>query len=67
MPENIEDRIPADSTRIDINESYELQYWSKKFGCTTQELWDAVTVAGVMVKDVAEYLNKPEPVSTTAS
>lgn len=60
MSENSQDRVPEDLTRININESYELQYWSKKFGCTTDELWDVINTAGVMVKDVAEYLNKPE-------
>lgn len=66
MSENAQDRIPEDLTRINLNEAYELQYWGEEFGCTTDELWDAVTTAGAMVKDVAEYLNKPEVASKVA-
>jgi len=66
MSENSQDRIPEDRTRITLNESYEFQYWSKESGCTTDELWDAVTTAVEMVKNVAKYLNKPGLASTIA-
>jgi hypothetical protein len=29
---------PADLTKINVNETYELQYWSLQFGCTTDEV-----------------------------
>ena len=47
-----------DRDRININEDYELQYWSEKFGISRDELKAAVEAAGTQVKDVEEYLNK---------
>ena len=47
-----------DRDRININEDYELQYWSEKFGISREELKAAVEAAGTQVKDVEEYLNK---------
>jgi hypothetical protein len=47
-----------DRERINVNEVYELQYWSEKFGITRDELIAAVKAAGTSVKDVEAYLNK---------
>jgi Protein of unknown function (DUF3606) len=49
---------PADRERINIQERYELEYWSRKFGVTPDQLKEAVAKAGVMVKDVARQLGK---------
>jgi len=45
-----------DRDRINVNESYEVQYWTKKFGCTPEELRKAVTKVGPMAKDVEKEL-----------
>jgi len=50
---------PADRSRVNVNEAYEVEYWSKKFGCTSAELKAAVKAVGVMAKDVEAYLKKP--------
>lgn len=47
-----------DRERINVNEDYELQYWSKELGITRDELIAAVKAAGTSVKDVKAYLNK---------
>jgi hypothetical protein len=47
-----------DRDRINVNEDYELQYWSEKFGVSREELKKAVESAGTSVKDVQAYLNK---------
>ncbi|HEY8928175.1 MAG TPA: DUF3606 domain-containing protein [Mucilaginibacter sp.] len=47
-----------DRDRININEDYELQYWSEKFGVTREELKKAVKTAGTSVKAVRAYLDK---------
>lgn len=47
-----------DRGRINVNESYELQDWSKKFGVTPDELKKAVKAVGTSAKDVEEYLKK---------
>ncbi len=48
----------ADRNRVNVNESYEVEYWTKKFGCTPAELKAAVKKVGVMAKDVEEELKK---------
>jgi hypothetical protein len=46
----------ADDSRINVNESYELQYWSEKFGVTRDELRAAVQAVGDRADKVEEYL-----------
>jgi hypothetical protein len=47
---------PQDASRINVNEKYELDYWSRKYGVTAEELRVAVQEVGVMAKDVEEHL-----------
>ena len=47
-----------DRDRINVNEAYELQYWSEKFKVSHEELKAAVKAAGTSVKDVEQYLKK---------
>lgn len=47
-----------DRDRINVNEDYELQYWSEKFGVSRDELKKAVEAVGTTTKAVQEYLNK---------
>ncbi len=49
---------PADRIRININEDYEVRYWTEKWRISREELAAAVSEAGVMVKDVAKKLGK---------
>jgi Protein of unknown function (DUF3606) len=51
---------PQDSSRVNISEEYEVQYWTKRFGCTRTELEAAVKKAGPMVKDVEKQLKANE-------
>jgi len=51
---------PQDSSRVNISEEYEVQYWTKKFGCTHTELEAAVKKAGPMAKDVEKQLKANE-------
>lgn len=48
----------GDDSRINVHESYELQYWSEKFNVTTDQLRQAVKAAGTSVKDVETYLKQ---------
>ena len=45
-----------DRDRINVNEEYELQDWSEKFGVSHDELKEAVKAAGTNAKDVEAYL-----------
>jgi Protein of unknown function (DUF3606) len=58
MADDKTNRGPQDRARVNINEKYEVEYWSKKFGCTPAELREAVHAVGVMAADVEAYLKK---------
>ena len=49
-------RGPQDRARINVNERWELNYWSKKFGVTPARLRAVVKETGVMAKDVRRKL-----------
>ncbi|WP_205942937.1 DUF3606 domain-containing protein [Pedobacter frigidisoli] len=48
----------ADRSRININEAYELDYWSEKFGISKDKLKAAVQVVGTSAVGVEDYLKK---------
>jgi Protein of unknown function (DUF3606) len=47
-----------DSDRINVNEPYELKYWSDKFAVTPERLKAAANTSGPTVKGVAALLGK---------
>ena len=49
---------PADSSRINISEDYEIAYWTDALGVSKEKLEDAVKQVGPSVKAVKEHLNK---------
>lgn len=49
---------PGDRSRINVNEDYEVAYWTKALGCTKQELEKAVKEVGVSASAVKKYFNK---------
>ena len=51
-------RGPADASRVNVNEKYEVDYWTEKFNCTEAELRACVKEVGPMVKDVKICLEK---------
>jgi Protein of unknown function (DUF3606) len=51
-------RGEQDRIRVNVHEQYEVEYWTRKWGITAQQLRDAVAKVGVMVKDVAKHLGK---------
>jgi hypothetical protein len=56
MPDDKNKTRPQDSSRINIHEPYEVQYWSTKFGCTKSQLEAAVKAVGVSATAVEKYL-----------
>lgn len=48
----------ADRARININEGYELDYWSNKFGVSKDKLKAVVQTVGTSVRAVEDYLKK---------
>lgn len=47
-----------DKDRINIKESYEIEYWSKKFKVTPDQLKQAVKSAGTSAIEVEKLLKK---------
>jgi Protein of unknown function (DUF3606) len=48
----------ADRTSINVNEAYELDYWSTKFGVSKDKLKAAVETVGNSASTVEDYLKK---------
>jgi hypothetical protein len=51
-------RGAADRSRINMQEDYEVRYWTEKWSVTREQLAEAVRAVGVMVKNVAAKLGK---------
>lgn len=49
---------PADSSRINVNEDYEVAYWTEALGVTKGKLNEAVEAVGTSASAVRKYLGK---------
>jgi hypothetical protein len=49
-------RQPEDPTKINLGQSWEIRYWTQRFGVPEETLRKAVKEVGVLVKDVEEWL-----------
>ena len=58
MADNLKDRGPQDRSRINVDESWELQYWTRHFGVNEDQLRAAVKTAGTSVEAVSKHLGK---------
>jgi hypothetical protein len=58
MADNKSTRGPADSARINVNEDYEVQYWTETLGISKEQLVDVVRRVGPLAKDVRAELDK---------
>jgi len=58
MADNLKDRGPQDRSRINVNESWELQYWTKELGVSEEQLRSAVKTAGTSADAVRKHLGK---------
>jgi hypothetical protein len=47
-----------DRDRININENYEVEYWTKTLGISAEQLKNAVKTAGTSTEAVKEHLKK---------
>jgi len=52
------DRTPADPTRVNLGEEWEVRWWCTKFGCTEVQLRSAIGTAGPTTVDVERELKK---------
>ncbi len=58
MSDDLSKRRPQDATKVNVNESWELEYWSKKFGVTKEKLKEAVKAVGTSAAELQKYLGK---------
>ena len=58
MFDNLKKKIPQDASKVNVNESYEVIYWCKKFGCTEAQLKTAVKAVGTNAANVQTHLKK---------
>ncbi|WP_083477503.1 DUF3606 domain-containing protein [Chryseobacterium aquaticum] len=58
MSDDLSKRRPQDGTKVNVNESCELDYWSKELGVTKERLKEAVKAVGTSVAAVKKYLGK---------
>ena len=56
MVDDLTKRGAADRSRINMEEDYEVEYWTKRFGVSREQLKRAVEKAGPMVEDVQREL-----------
>lgn len=57
MTDDRNKRGPEDASRINLNEDYEVEYWTNRFGLSKERLKAAVDKVGVSVDAVAKELN----------
>ncbi|MGO4176006.1 DUF3606 domain-containing protein [Bosea sp. TAF32] len=53
MADNENNRGPQDRSRINMNEDYEVAYWTKELGVTREQLAAAVKKVGVSADAVS--------------
>jgi hypothetical protein len=51
-------RGPADRLRINVNEDYEVRYWTRELRISEERLRALVAKHGVMVSDIRRELGK---------
>ncbi|MCW3109108.1 MAG: hypothetical protein JWQ09_3614 [Segetibacter sp.] len=56
MSDDLTKRRPQDSSRINVNELWEVNWWCSEFNCTKSQLVAAVKAVGVSAAAVRKYL-----------
>ena len=56
MSDDLRKRGPADRSRVNVNDPWEVKYWRKEFGCTEQQLRQAISAVGDSAAKVSQYL-----------
>ena len=49
--------LPAERSLIALDDPREVNWWSKRFGCSQQQLRDAVAVVGTSAAQVEQLLD----------
>jgi hypothetical protein len=58
MSDDLSKKGPADRARINLNESWEVRWWTKELKVTEDELRAAVRAVGPQTADVRKQLSR---------
>ncbi|TXH38093.1 MAG: DUF3606 domain-containing protein [Rhodospirillaceae bacterium] len=58
MADDKSKRASEDGRTVNLNENYEVRYWSEKWGVSKDELQRAVSKVGSRADAIARYLGK---------
>ena len=58
MADDLTDRGPADRSRINMHEDYEVRYWTKTLGVSKEELQKLVDEHGNSAANIKDVLGK---------
>jgi hypothetical protein len=58
MSDNLNDRGPQDASKVNVNEDWEVAYWTRKFGVTADQLKQAVKQVGTSADKLGQHFNK---------
>jgi hypothetical protein len=58
MSDNLNQRGQQDRSRINVDEDWEVRYWTKELGVTKEQLEQAVKTAGTNVAAVRQHLGR---------
>ena len=54
-------RGPAERVRINLREPHEVVFWSRRLGCRSAELWEAVDTVGDDAEHVRTFIARRRP------
>lgn len=58
MPDDLTKKGPRDASKINVNEDWELDYWTKELGVPAETLKGIVSLVGTRVSDVKRWMGK---------
>jgi hypothetical protein len=58
MSDNLQNRGPADRSRINVHEAWEVRWWTQELRVTEAQLRAAVNAVGVSVSAVRRHLGR---------
>lgn len=60
MADNLNDRGTPDKSIINLNEEWEVTYWTKELGVSEPDIAETIQVVGNSADKVRAYLNNPD-------
>jgi hypothetical protein len=58
MSDNLNNRGPADRSRINVHEPWEVRWWTQELGVSEAQLRSAVSAVGVSAANVRRHLGR---------